>query len=53
MRACREGRRRTQARALLPDQPEFWINLQALHDRTKARTEHGAAIEHDVNPRAA
>jgi addiction module HigA family antidote len=33
--------------------PEFWINLQAMHDLTKARTEHGPAIEHDVHPRAA
>ncbi len=33
--------------------PEFWINLQAMHDLTKARMEHGAAIEHDVHPRAA
>jgi addiction module HigA family antidote len=33
--------------------PEFWINLQAMHDLTKARQEHGAAIERDVHPRAA
>jgi antitoxin HigA-1 len=33
--------------------PEFWINLQAMHDLTKARSEHGATIEHDVRPRAA
>jgi antitoxin HigA-1 len=33
--------------------PEFWMNLQAMHDLTKARMEHGAAIEHDVHPRAA
>ncbi|HTT83299.1 MAG TPA: HigA family addiction module antitoxin [Rhizomicrobium sp.] len=33
--------------------PEFWINLQAMHDLTKARADHGAAIEHDVRPRAA
>ena len=33
--------------------PEFWLNLQALHDLTKARRETGAAIERDVRPRAA
>lgn len=33
--------------------PEFWMNLQAMHDLTRARTEHGTAIEHDVRPRAA
>ena len=33
--------------------PEFWINLQALHDLTKARQESGKAIEQDVRPRAA
>jgi antitoxin HigA-1 len=33
--------------------PEFWMNLQAMHDLTRARLEHGAAIEHDVHPRAA
>ncbi len=33
--------------------PEFWMNLQAMHDLTKARAEHGANIEHDVHPRAA
>ena len=33
--------------------PEFWVSLQALHDLTKARLERGAAIEHDVRPRAA
>ena len=32
---------------------EFWINLQAMHDLTKARSENGAAIERDVRPRAA
>jgi addiction module HigA family antidote len=32
---------------------EFWINLQAMHDLTKARTENGVAIERDVRPRAA
>jgi addiction module HigA family antidote len=33
--------------------PEFWINLQAMHDLTKARLQGGAAIERDVRPRAA
>jgi antitoxin HigA-1 len=33
--------------------PEFWMNLQAMHDLTKAQRESGAAIERDVRPRAA
>ena len=33
--------------------PEFWMNLQAMHDLTKARQESGATIERDVRPRAA
>ena len=33
--------------------PEFWVNLQATHDLTKARLQGGAAIERDVRPRAA
>ena len=33
--------------------PEFWMNLQAMHDLTKARLESGAAIGRDVRPRAA
>jgi len=33
--------------------PEFWINLQAMHDLTKTRQESGVAIERDVHPRAA
>src|SRR5580692_7659633 len=33
--------------------PEFWINLQAMHDLTKARRESGAKIEREVRPRAA
>jgi addiction module HigA family antidote len=33
--------------------PEFWMNLQAMHDLTKARQETGAMIERDVRPRAA
>ena len=32
---------------------EFWMNLQAMHDLTKARLENGGAIDRDVNPRAA
>src|SRR5436190_9470781 len=32
---------------------EFWINMQAIHDLTKARMELGVAIERDVRPRAA
>jgi antitoxin HigA-1 len=32
---------------------EFWINLQAMHDLTKARMQSGLAIERDVRPRAA
>jgi addiction module HigA family antidote len=32
---------------------EFWMNLQAMHDLTKARMEIGGAIERDVQPRAA
>src|ERR1700724_95217 len=30
--------------------PEFWMNLQAMHDLTKARVEKGPAIERDVRP---
>ncbi len=33
--------------------PEFWMNLQAMHDLTKARMECGEAIARDVRPRAA
>ena len=32
---------------------EFWINLQALHDLTKAKAEIGKAVKREVNPRAA
>jgi len=32
---------------------EFWMNLQAMHDLTKARIESGRAIAQDVRPRAA
>jgi antitoxin HigA-1 len=33
--------------------PELWMNLQAMHDLTRARQETGKAIERDVRPRAA
>ena len=33
--------------------PEFWMNVQALHDLTKTRSENGEAITRDVRPRAA
>jgi addiction module HigA family antidote len=33
--------------------PEFWMNLQATHDLTKAKLESGDVIERDVRPRAA
>lgn len=29
---------------------EFWINLQGMHDLTKARMEHRHKIEQDVQP---
>ena len=32
---------------------EFWMNLQTMHDLTKAARESGASIERDVRPRAA
>jgi addiction module HigA family antidote len=32
--------------------PEFWMNLQAMHDLTKARMEVGRRIEADVRPRS-
>jgi addiction module HigA family antidote len=32
---------------------EFWLNLQAMHDLTKAQGESGATIARDVRPRAA
>jgi antitoxin HigA-1 len=28
--------------------PEFWVNLQAMHDLTKARRDSGGKIERDV-----
>jgi addiction module HigA family antidote len=33
--------------------PEFWMNMQAMHDLTKARHEIGVTIDQDVHPRAA
>jgi addiction module HigA family antidote len=33
--------------------PEFWMNLQAMHDLTKTRIENGEAIARDVRPRVA
>jgi len=33
--------------------PEFWVNMQAMHDLTKARRDSGETIERDVRPRAA
>ena len=33
--------------------PEFWMNLQAMHDLTKTRVENGDAIARDIRPRAA
>jgi antitoxin HigA-1 len=33
--------------------PEFWMNLQAMHDLTRARQENRKTIERDVRPRAA
>jgi addiction module HigA family antidote len=32
--------------------PEFWMNLQAMHDLTRAKAESGDRIERDVSPRA-
>jgi addiction module HigA family antidote len=32
---------------------EFWMNLQAMHDLTKAKREMGVIIRRDVRPRAA
>jgi len=33
--------------------PEFWMNLQAAHDLSRARMDVGPVIEKDVSPRAA
>jgi antitoxin HigA-1 len=32
--------------------PEFWINLQAMHDLTRARIECGPVINRDIRPRS-
>ena len=32
---------------------EFWMNLQAMYDLSKAQRESGSDIERDVRPRAA
>jgi addiction module HigA family antidote len=32
--------------------PEFWMNLQAMHDLTKAKAETGRQIEREVQPGA-
>jgi addiction module HigA family antidote len=52
------------ARAVTPDtalrlaryfgtSAEFWLNLQTLHDLTRAKAELGKTIEREVRPRAA
>jgi len=33
--------------------PEFWINLQSMHDLTKAKLQSGRLIEREIRPRAA
>ncbi len=33
--------------------PEFWVNLQTMHDLTRARQECGPMIEREIRPRAA
>jgi antitoxin HigA-1 len=33
--------------------PEFWMNLQAMYDLTKARRDSGGKIQRDVRPHAA
>ena len=33
--------------------PELWLNMQAMHDLTRARQESGGAILQAVQPRAA
>ena len=33
--------------------PEFWMNLQTMHDLTNARQESGVSIQHDARPHAA
>ena len=38
---------------VLKTTPEFWMNLQAMYDLTKARRENGGKIQRDVRPCAA
>jgi addiction module HigA family antidote len=33
--------------------PEFWLNLQAAHDLSRARAESAERIEAEIQPRAA
>ncbi len=33
--------------------PEFWMNLQAMHDLTKAKVEFGDTVAREVSPRRA
>ena len=33
--------------------PEFWVNLQAMHDLTKTQADSGKTIARDIRPRAA
>lgn len=33
--------------------PEFWMNLQAMHDLTKAKAELGDTVAREVSPRRA
>ncbi len=33
--------------------PEFWVNLQSMHDLTKAKAELGATVIREVSPRHA
>ncbi|MBM3533530.1 MAG: HigA family addiction module antidote protein [Alphaproteobacteria bacterium] len=33
--------------------PEFWVNLQAMHDLTKAKAELGTTVTREVSPRRA
>ncbi|HYC14519.1 MAG TPA: HigA family addiction module antitoxin [Stellaceae bacterium] len=31
--------------------PEFWVNLQAMHDLTMAKSKHGKTVKKEVAPR--
>ena len=33
--------------------PQFWLNLQAAYELSRAQADRGAEIERDVQPRAA